>query len=88
MQAGEVALLSSHAGRSGAPDRRQNTQQATPKVGTDVENQPATHHQAWHRNETGGPLRAVVWEWFVLLGGFDCVEDYLGDFLANRVVGT
>ena len=31
---------------------------------------------------------AVVCEWFVLRGGVDCVEDYLGDFLANRIVGT
>jgi hypothetical protein len=37
----EVNLLSSHAGRSGAPDGRQNTQQATQTAGTVMQNQPA-----------------------------------------------
>jgi len=54
----EVNLLSSHAGRSGAPNGWQNTQQATPQVGTVMENQPARHHQ--HDTEplwvgVGGP---------------------------------
>jgi len=31
---------------------------------------------------------AVVCEWSVLRGGVDFVEDYLGDFLANRIAGT
>jgi hypothetical protein len=41
----ETNLLSSHAGRSDASDGRQNTQQATPTVGTDMENQPARRTQ-------------------------------------------
>jgi hypothetical protein len=51
----EVNLLSSHAGRSGAPNEWQNTQQATPLAGTAMENQPIRHHQ--HATE---PLWAGV----------------------------
>jgi hypothetical protein len=41
-----------------------------------------------HRHRYLRVSAAVVCEWFVLLGGVDGVEDYLGDFLANRIAGT
>jgi hypothetical protein len=56
----EVNLLSSHAGRSGAPNEWQNTQQATPLAGTAMENQPIRHHQ--HDTE---PLWAATQLWLL-----------------------
>ena len=44
---------------SGAPNGRHNTQQATPTVGTDMENQPARRHQIMTLSRYGQVHRCV-----------------------------